>query len=98
MFFRNFWIIFGNVNHLKVFDGNIIKVLKSRFYEKDFEILQNHHLRFVLCSNGQIFGGDFIKFCGLLRIFELYKKEERESIQKGRCKPHDDLKYFLKEN
>ena len=23
-------------------------------------------------SNGQIYGGDFAKFCGLLRIYELY--------------------------
>ena len=34
--------------------------------------LRNLHGRFVLCSNGQIYGGDFAKFCGLLRIYELY--------------------------
>ena len=34
--------------------------------------MQNLHRRFVLCSNGQIYGGDFAKFCGLLRIYELY--------------------------
>ena len=32
----------------------------------------NLHCRFVLCFNGQIYGGDFEKFCGLLRIYELY--------------------------
>ena len=30
--------------------------------------MRNHHRRFVQCSNGQIYGGDFAKFCGLLRI------------------------------
>ena len=33
--------------------------------------LRNLHRRFVLCSNGQIYGGDFAKFCGLLMIYEL---------------------------
>ena len=36
--------------------------------------MRNLHRRFVLCSNGQIYGGDFAKFCGLLRIYELYIK------------------------
>ena len=35
--------------------------------------MQNLHWRFVLCSNGQIYDGDFVKFCGFLRIYELYK-------------------------
>ena len=46
--------------------------LKLRFCEKDAKFLQNHHLRFVLCSNSQVYGGDFAKLCGLLRIYELY--------------------------
>ena len=25
-----------------------------------------------LCSNGQIYGGEFAKFCSLLRLYELY--------------------------
>ena len=29
---------------------------------------------FVLCTASQIIGGDFAKFCGLLRIYELYLK------------------------
>ena len=33
--------------------------------------MRNLHGRFVLCSNGQIYSGDFAKFCGLLRIYEL---------------------------
>ena len=39
--------------------------------------LQNLHRRFVLYCNGQIYGGDFTKFCDLLRIYELYEKENR---------------------
>ena len=34
--------------------------------------MRNLYCRFVLWSNGQIYGGDFAKFCGLLRIYELY--------------------------
>ena len=29
----------------------------------------------VVCSNGQIYIGDFAKFCGLLRIYELYNNQ-----------------------
>ena len=48
--------------------------------------MRNHHLRFVLCSNDQIYGGDFAKFCGLLRIYELYFKV------KIMCEGHKNLK------
>ena len=49
----------------------------------------NHHQRFVLCSNGQIYGGDFAKFCGLLRIYELYPKgPESASIEIPPFRPH----------
>ena len=57
------------VSHLEA------KTIKLRFCEKDTKFLQNHHLRFVLCSKHQIYGGDFAKFCGLLRIYELYLEE-----------------------
>ena len=33
------------------------------------KILRNLHRRFVPCSNGQIYSGDFAKFCGLYQIF-----------------------------
>ena len=36
-------------------------------------MLRNLHQLFVLCTASQISGGDFAKFCGLLRIYELYK-------------------------
>ena len=35
--------------------------------------MQNIYHRFVLCSNCQIYGGDFAKFWGLPRIYELYQ-------------------------
>ena len=34
--------------------------------------MRNLHLTFVLCSASQKQGGDFAKFCGFLRIYELY--------------------------
>ena len=34
--------------------------------------MRNLHQLFVLCTASQIIGGDFTKFCGLLRIYELY--------------------------
>ena len=43
--------------------------------------MRNLHRRFVLCSNGQIYGGDFTKFCGVLRIlYELYKFQSQVKL------------------
>ena len=47
--------------------------IKLRFCKKDTIFLRNHCLRFVLCSNWQINCGDFAKFNGLLRTYELYQ-------------------------
>ena len=44
--------------------------VKLRLCEKATNFLQDQRLGFVLCSNGQIYRGDFAKFCGLLRIHE----------------------------
>ena len=38
------------------------------------KILRNLHRRFDCYYIGQIYGGDFAKFCGLLRIYELYNR------------------------
>ena len=46
--------------------------LKFIYSEKAIKILRNLQSRFVLCSASQIYGGDFAKFCVLLRIYELY--------------------------
>ena len=42
-----------------------------KFWE-GHKILRNLHLRFELYYIGQIYGGDFAKLCGHLRIYELY--------------------------
>ena len=47
---------------------------KVHIFWEGHKFLRNLHRRFVLYSNGQIYVGDFAKFCGLLRIYELYKR------------------------
>ena len=45
---------------------------KVHIFWEGYKILQNLHQLFVLCTACQMNGGDFTKFCGLLRIYELY--------------------------
>ena len=52
---------------------NLQQIKVHIFWEGD-KILWNLHGRFVLFSASQIYGGDFAKFCGLLRIYELYQQ------------------------
>ena len=56
-------------DHLQLHLGKVYVFWESH------KCLRNLHRRFVLCSNGQIHGGDFAKFCGLLKIYELYVRE-----------------------
>ena len=64
------------------FDFKEYKLLvKVHIFWEGNKILQNLHLRFVLCSTGQIYGGDFAKFCGLIRTYELYNGVSMEPIQ-----------------
>ena len=49
-----------------------ILLLKFHTFWEGHKILRNLHCRFVLCSASQIYSGDFAKFCGLLKICELY--------------------------
>ena len=44
--------------------------IKVHIFWEGHNILRNLHSRFVLCSDSRIYGGDFAKFCGLLRIYE----------------------------
>ena len=46
--------------------------LKVHIFWEGHKILRNLHQLFVQCTDSQIIGGDFAKFCGLLRIYELY--------------------------
>ena len=54
-----------------VSDSSLSHYIYHIFWEGQ-NFLQNLHLRFALCRASQIYGGDFAKFCGLLRIYELY--------------------------
>ena len=45
---------------------------KVHLFWEGHKILRNLHRRFDCYYIGQIYGGDFAKFCGLLRIYELY--------------------------
>ena len=56
-----------------IFFFNRRKVHIPTYSDKATLFLRNLHRRFVPCSNGQIYGGDFAKFCGHLRIYELYR-------------------------
>ena len=42
---------------------------KVHIFWEGHKTLQNLHRRFVLCSNSQICGGDFLKLCGLLKMY-----------------------------
>ena len=44
---------------------------KVNIFWEGHEILRNLHQLFDWQYIGQIIGGDFAKFCGLLRIYEL---------------------------
>ena len=44
---------------------------KVHIFWEGHKILRNLQQLFVLCTASQIIGGDFAKFCGLLRIYEL---------------------------
>ena len=46
--------------------------LKVHIFWGGHKILQNFHLTFVLCSASQSYAGDFAKFYGFLRIYEIY--------------------------
>ena len=51
----------------------------------------------MLCSNGQIYGGDFAKFCGLLRIYELYlsTRFDRKQKQPNKCRVVKQFSYSI---
>ena len=42
--------------------------------------MRNLHQLFVLCTGSQIIGGNFAKFCGLLRIYDLYLTQTAMSM------------------
>ena len=67
---------FGQLSKKKVTkfsDPRSSACLKVHIFWEGHKILRNLHRKFVLCGASQIYGGDFAKFCGLLRIYEIYK-------------------------
>ena len=54
------------------------QVCKVHIFWEGHKILQHLHRRFVLCSASQIYRGDFTKFGGLLRRYELYYVHNRD--------------------
>ena len=57
---------------LHVWNPTCYDTHKVHIFWEGHTFLQNLHRIFVLCSNGEIYGGDFAKFSGLFRIYELY--------------------------
>ena len=47
--------------------------VKVHIFWEGHKILPNLHQLFVLCTASQIIGEDFAKFCGLLRVYELWE-------------------------
>ena len=56
--------------------------LKVHIYWEGHKILQNLHRRFLLCSNGQIYSGDFTKFFGFSEYinFKIINRKKDKNI------------------
>ena len=61
--------------HLDLVNGYLVlthSLLNFMFSKKATKIDEIFIVDLTLCSNCQIFGKDFVKFCGILRKHELY--------------------------
>ena len=75
--------VHARINHalgaIYLYDVTIFKVwlmeisYKVHIFWESHKFFRNLHQLFVQCTASQIIGGDFAKFCGLLRIYELYE-------------------------
>ena len=54
------------------FETCSFQMTKVHIFWEGHKILQNLHHRFDRYNIGQVYGGDFVKIWGLLRIYELY--------------------------
>ena len=52
---------------------NFVSKIKVHIFWEGHKILRDLHQSFVVSIASQIICGDFAKFCGLLRIYELYQ-------------------------
>ena len=72
MFMRFSESVTRKADNLSFMFRTICESIKVHIFWEGLKILRNLHLTFFLCSAIQKSGGDFEKFCGLLRIYELY--------------------------
>ena len=63
------------INYFQVHPSHGSWDFKVHIFWEGHKILRNLHRRFDWHYIGQIYVGDFAKFCGLLRIYEFYKNE-----------------------
>ena len=87
--FDQFIILFSSVLQSEF----ILFSLKIHIFRKGHKILRNLPQLFVVCTRtaSQIISGDFAKFCGLLRIYELYKLQEEINVS---VNPRYDAIFF----
>ena len=64
-------ITMGTIDNFCPKTKSIFFLCKVHIFWEGHKILRNLYQLFVLCTASQIIGGDFTKFCGLLRIYEL---------------------------
>ena len=65
-------LVFATIEPKSCFEVAFV-MFKVRIFWEGHTILRNLHRRFVICSASQIYGGNFAKFCGLLRIGAVHK-------------------------
>ena len=75
--------LFQNVNQSNV-------LYKVHIFWEGHKILRNFHLTFDSYDIGQKWGGDFAKFCGLLRIYELYFRRDLAPLSMLRLVLHNN--------
>ena len=81
--YLEFYIISSLEYYLIEFRFARLRYVKVHIFWDGHKFLWNLHRRFVLCSNCQMYGGDFATFCGLLRIYDLYLP--RTDLSFDRC-------------
>ena len=69
-------------------------LFKVHIFWEGHKILQNLHQLFVLCTASQIIGGDFAKFCVLLRINELKIFDATEVVDDRQISQYYQKKSF----
>ena len=63
---------FANFSQINICKTQVSNKVKFIYSEKATKFCEIFHIRFDRYYIWQIYGGDFAKFCDLLRIYELY--------------------------